>query len=135
MADLSDYIEQRDIDEALKTDSDVHQQKLDLADKACEYWKSIYPVEEDGRRTPPRPPGTGRDLISVVDHGKNVSVVCNDPIAPELEYGSVTTAEYACRARTEDYFNNGGGAQAGGPHLQHPASLAEARRAVGRLRR
>jgi hypothetical protein len=106
---LSDFIDQRDIDEALKTDSDVHQQKLELANKACEYWKSIYPVEHDDRQTPPRPPGTGRDTIHVVRRGDDVSVVCSDPIAHILEYGSRSTPEFACRVRTEDHFNNGGG--------------------------
>jgi hypothetical protein len=101
--------DQRDIDEALASDPDVIKQKLELADRAAEYWKSIYPVEQDQRATPPRPPGTGRDSIAVVRHGKNVSVVCSDPIAHIIEYGSVQVHEFGCRARTQDYFNNGGG--------------------------
>lgn len=106
---LSDFIDQRDIDEALRSDPDVVAQKLELAGKAAEYWKSIYPVEHDDRQTPPRPPGTGRDSIHVEKHGDNVSVVCSDPIAHILEYGTAQVPEYACRVRTEDHFNNGGG--------------------------
>jgi hypothetical protein len=106
---LSDFIDQRDIDQALKSDPDVVQQKLALAGKAAEYWKSIYPVEHDGRATPPRPPGTGRDSIHVVKRGDNVSVRCEDPIAHIIEYGTAQVSEYACRVRTEAHFNGGGG--------------------------
>jgi hypothetical protein len=109
--DLNDAVfDQKDFDEALANDPDAIKAKLELAEKACEHWRSIYPVEHDERKTPPRPPGTGRDSIHVRHNGSSVSVVCGDEIAAVLEYGSVNgVPEFACRARTQEYFNNGGG--------------------------
>lgn len=106
--DLNELIDQKEIDEALESDPDVVKAKIELATKAVEYWKSIYPVEHDQRTTPPRPPGTGRDSIHVVVTPRAVAAVNDDEIAHILEYGSVNVHEYATRARTEDHFNHGG---------------------------
>jgi hypothetical protein len=90
---------------------ELNKGKIALANAACEYWKSIYPVEHDDRAHPPRPPGTGRDSIHVVVRhgGDSVAVVCDDPIGHIIEWGSVNSPEFACRARTEEYFNHAGG--------------------------
>jgi hypothetical protein len=108
MAELSDFIEDKDINDCLAEDPEVIAAKIELAELATEYWKSIVPVDDS--RYPPRPPGTDREDISVFHRGHTVAVVNDDPIAHIIEYGSVQVPESACRARTEEYFNNGGGA-------------------------
>ena len=69
--------------------------KLELAEEVADYWRSISPEDE----------GTYKDSIEVVQDGDNVAVVAQDEKANIIEYGSVDTPEFACRARTEEYFN------------------------------
>lgn len=99
--------DEQEVSDALTYDPDVVKGMVEFAGEARDYWKSIYPVEQDNRASPPRPPGTGRDSIHVVRRRRRVAVVCEDPIAHILEYGSVNVPEYAARARTEEHFNNG----------------------------
>jgi hypothetical protein len=107
--DFEDMFDEKELEDALSYDPDVIKGEVELANQACDYWKSIYPVEHDERANPPRPPGTGRDSIHVIRRRRYVAVRAEDPIAHILEYGSVQVPEYATRARTEEYFNKGGG--------------------------
>lgn len=69
--------------------------KLELAEEAADYWRSIAPEDT----------GEYKDSIEVVQDGNEVSVVAQDPKSNIIEYGSVDTPEFACRARTEEHFN------------------------------
>ena len=104
MAGLDDFIDQNEIDEALKHDADVLADKLDLANRAADFWRSVAPVEADDH--PERPPGTYRDSIQVEQDGDVVAVVATDELANIIEYGSARSPEFACRARTEAHFNS-----------------------------
>ncbi len=94
---LDDFIDQADIDEALRSD-DVIAGALELAQRVADYWRSISPVDT----------GAYQDSIEVQRAGDNVYVVATDPQAHIIEYGSEDTPEFAPRARTEAYFSEGG---------------------------
>lgn len=92
MAD--DLFDPDELAAALK-DAAVLEAKLDLAERAADYWKSIAPEDT----------GEYQESIHVVHEGDTVAVVCDSPIAHIIEYGSIDTPEFACRARTEAHFN------------------------------
>lgn len=94
MADLSDFIPADEIAEAIKGNQ-VHQAKLELAQRGVDYAKSIAPVDT----------GKYRDLIEVEDDDDEVYVAFNDEISAIIEYGTEDTPEFAVLARTEAYIN------------------------------
>lgn len=97
MADDSVDIDEaslRDIYRAINSDPEVVAAKLELANKAAEYAKSIAPVET----------GTYRDSIHVRQGGTTVWVGFEDPKAHLVEWGSVDTPEFAIRAKTEEHI-------------------------------
>lgn len=93
--DLFDMSEE-EILAQLEQDPEVIAQELELAEEAADYWRSISPEES----------GTYKDSIEVVQSGTDVAVVAQDPKANLIEFGSIHNPEYACRARTEEYFNS-----------------------------
>jgi len=109
--EFDEMFDEKEVNDALTYDPEVIKGEMELAKKARDYWKSIYPVEHDDRATPPRKPGTGRDSIHTFRRRRKVGVRCDDPIGHILEYGSDQVPEFACRAKTEEYFNNGGGGE------------------------
>jgi hypothetical protein len=94
MAGLEDLGITRDEIEAVMRSDEVLQAKIELAELAAEYWRSIAPV-----RT-----GKYRDSIHVEVHGDDVSVRAADDAASYIEYGTSDTAEFACRAQTSAKF-------------------------------
>lgn len=100
MPDLTDFIEEQEIQEALKSE-EVHDAKVKLAAEAAEYARSISPV--GGEHDPH--PGRYRDSIVVKEEDEEVSVEFADPTANLIEYGSINNREYAVRARTAEHFN------------------------------
>jgi len=78
----------------LKSD-EVKQAKLDLAAEAVDYWKGIAPVDK----------GAYRDSIHVAVYGDEVYAQADSDEAGYIEYGTERSPEFACRARTEAYFN------------------------------
>jgi hypothetical protein len=94
MASLEDFFDANDIAEWLHGD-EVKQAKIALATEAVAYWQDIAPVES----------GEYRDSIHVAEYGDEVYAQADDPKAGIIEYGTEDTPEFACRARTEAYFN------------------------------
>lgn len=89
-----------EIQHALK-DEEIHLALVAYANRGAEYWKEIALEHKDS--------GEYIESIIVVDNGvDDVAVVATSDIAHILEFGSVDTPEFAFRARTEAYFNNGG---------------------------
>lgn len=98
MAKLSDFIDQRDIDDHLENDPDIVAGKLELAKEVAEYAKSISPEDE----------GTYKDGIKVRRHGRSgVGIHWTDPKSNLIELGTIDTPEFAVQARTEEYFRGG----------------------------
>lgn len=85
-----------DIVKALQHDAEVVAAKVELAEKAAAYAKSIAPVET----------GAYRDNINVHQEGDNVWVGFDDEAANIIEYGNARTPEYAVRQKTEEHFNS-----------------------------
>lgn len=96
MATLDDLLDLFDTDRS-ELEADILAAKLELAEEAAEYWRSIAPEDE----------GTYKDSIEVVQDGDEVSVVAQDEKANLIEYGAANgLPEFACRARTEAHFNS-----------------------------
>jgi len=92
---LEDVAEPEAVEEYLASD-EMTRALLAAAEEAAEYWKSIAPVES----------GAYRDSIEVKRYGDDVYVVASDFKAGWIEFGTEDTPEFACRARTEAYFND-----------------------------
>ncbi|SIJ52495.1 Uncharacterised protein [Mycobacteroides abscessus subsp. bolletii] len=86
-------ISQDDIDEAL-TSQAVIDAKVELANEAADYWRSVSPRDTDDYH----------DSIKVEQNGSDVSVGAYDPAANIIEYGNEKTPEFAPRAQTEAHF-------------------------------
>lgn len=97
MAELSDFIEQAEIDAYLESDQEVVDARLAKAREAANHAKSIAPVDE----------GDYRDGIQVRRRGNDVSVDFEDFKSHIIEYGSEHTPEFAVRARTEAHLDEG----------------------------
>lgn len=98
-----DELDTATVGDALKdNDADIIAAKLELAEAAAEYWRSIAPVGD-----PAVDPHSGayRDSIHVEQDGDKVYVVASDNKAHWIEWGTETMDEFACRARTENHFN------------------------------
>lgn len=94
MADLYDLIGREEVERALDTDPDVQKGKLELAQEAAAYARSIAPVDQ----------GDYRDgIVATVINGEP-GVDFTDPISGIIEYGSEDTPEFAVRARTVAHF-------------------------------
>lgn len=91
-----------DLANDLDSDPAIIAAKLELAEEAAEYWRSIAPVGD-----PAVDPHSGayRDSIHVEQKGDKVYVVASDPKAHWIEYGTEHMPEYAPRQRTETQFN------------------------------
>jgi hypothetical protein len=98
MAKLTDFFSQAEIDAHLEDDPDIIQGKLELAEEAVEYAKSISPVDS----------GDYRDGIKARRHGRGVGIYWTDPKSNLIEDGSIHNPEYAVQRRTEEHFRNGG---------------------------
>lgn len=100
--DDTDKASQSDLATKLDSDAAIIAAKLELAELAAEYWKSIAPVGD-----PAVDPHSGayRDSIHVEQNGDQVYVVASDPKAHWIEFGTENMPEYAPRARTEIHFN------------------------------
>lgn len=99
MAKLSDFIDQDVIDEYLEGDPDILQGKLELANEAVDYAKSIAPVDD----------GDYRDGIKARRYGKSgVGIVFTAEHSNLVEYGSEHNPEFAVRARTIEHFGGAG---------------------------
>lgn len=86
---------------AAAREAEIHEALVALAHRGAEYWKTIALEHKDT--------GEYIDSIIVVDNGiDDVAVVATSEVAHLLEFGTVDTPEFAFRARTESYFNNGG---------------------------
>lgn len=98
MAKLTDFFSQAEIDAHLEGDPDIIAGKLELAQDAVEYAKSIAPVDS----------GDYRDVIVARRHGRGVGIYFTDEKSNLIEYGSEHNPEYAVQRRTEEHFRNGG---------------------------
>jgi hypothetical protein len=98
MAKLSDFFSQAEIDAHLDGDPDIIEGKLELAEEAVDFAKSISPGDS----------GDYRDGIVARRHGRGVGIYFTDPKSNLVEFGSIHNPEYAVRARTEEHFRNGG---------------------------
>lgn len=83
-------------------EGEIHHAKLQLANEAADFARSITPVGV----APDQHPGQHRDAISVQDDGDGPKVVFGLDTWNLVEYGSVHNQEYAVRARTEAHFNH-----------------------------
>lgn len=86
-------ITQDDIDEALKS-QEVIDAKVELAEQAADYWRSVSPRDTDEYH----------DSIKLEHNDSDVSVGAYDPAANIIEYGNEKTPEFAPRAKTEAHF-------------------------------
>lgn len=80
----------------LKDDPDIIAAEVALAEEAAEYAKSISPEET----------GEYKNNINAHQEGSEVWLGFDSEIANIIEYGSISTPEFAVRTRTEEYFNN-----------------------------
>lgn len=80
--------------EAAMSSDEVLKAKIELAETAAEYWRSISPV-----RT-----GAYRDSIQVDVDRDVVRVIAADDAASYIEFGTEDTPEWACRAQTSAKF-------------------------------
>ena len=87
-------------EDAVLNSAEIRAAEIALAERVAEYWKDLALEHKDT--------GEYIDSINVVKDGDTVAVVASSDIAHILEFGSEDTPEYAFRARTESYFNNGG---------------------------
>lgn len=81
---------------AIYDDPRVVAAKVELAEQAAEYARSIAPVKT----------GKYRDSIKVRRKGATVWVGFEAPHSHLVEYGAEHTPEYAVRAKTEEHFND-----------------------------
>lgn len=99
MAKLSDFIDQADIDAHLDGDPDILAGKLELAEDAVAYARSISPIDD----------GEYIDGIKVRRYGKTgVGIEFTAPHSNLVEWGSIHNAEHAVRARTIEHFGGAG---------------------------
>ncbi len=92
---LSDIIPQAEINAYLENSPEILQGKLELAEQAAEYARSIAPVDS----------GEYRDGIKVRRYGRTgVGVVFTAEHSNIVEYGSETTPEHAVRRRMIEHF-------------------------------
>lgn len=99
MAKLSDFIDQDVIDEYLENDPDILAGKLELANEAVEFAKSISPEDQ----------GTYIDGIKVRRYGKTgVGIEFTAEHSNLVEFGSVNNEEHAVMARTIEHFGGAG---------------------------
>ncbi len=98
-----DDLDTKAVADTINNDAAIIAAKLELAQAAAEYWRSIAPVGD-----PADDPNSGayRDSITVEQDGDNVYVVAKDYKAHWIEWGTETMDEFACRARTEEHFNS-----------------------------
>lgn len=94
---MSELFESDELAHFLESD-EVVAATMEVAQRAAEYWRSIAPEDS----------GEYKDSIHAARYGNEVYVQADDPKAYLIEYGTVDTPEFACRARTEAYFNAGG---------------------------
>lgn len=99
MDEFIELVGQDEINDWLKSD-ECRDGKIALAEDARDYWKSISPVggEDDPHA------GEYRDDVKVIVDDDDVSVGTDLDYDHIIEYGSVDTAEFACRARVEEHF-------------------------------
>ena len=92
-----DYgVSDAEFDEAMRSD-EVLRGKIELAEKAAEYWRSVSPVDT----------GEYRDHVKVVVDGDDVQIINDDDKAAYIEYGtggSSPTPEFAPRAKVQARF-------------------------------
>jgi len=99
MAKLSDFIAQDVIDDYLENDPDILAGKLELANEAVSYAKSIAPEDQ----------GDYKDGIRARRYGRTgVGIEFTDEKSNLIEYGSVNNPEYAVRSRTIEHFGGAG---------------------------
>ena len=102
MADFFDMcdISERQANLELNELPEVRQAKIEVANEAAEFWKSIAPVGDPAKD---KHSGQYRDSIHVHE-GKAIAVIADAPNAWFVEYGTNGIHESACRARTEAVF-------------------------------
>lgn len=86
-------ITQAELDAAMNS-REVLDAKIDLANEAADYWRSISPEET----------GDYVDSIEVQVDDDNVRISATDESAPFIEFGTEDTPEFAPRAKTEAKF-------------------------------
>ena len=94
MAKLTDFISEDEIAEYFEESAEVLQYKMELANQAVEYARSIAPVDT----------GAYRDSIKVQRRGDRVRVVWKDYKSHWIEYGTEDTPPFAVRAKTIEHF-------------------------------
>ncbi|MCG7596357.1 HK97 gp10 family phage protein [Mycobacterium sp. PSTR-4-N] len=95
MAELTDLIEQADIDDALENDDEVIAYKVAVARQGVEYARAKAPVDE----------GDYRDGIRVGREGNSgVMIEFSDWKSHFIEFGTENQEPNPVRAQTEDYL-------------------------------